>query len=547
MAGAAAVVDEVLPQRLTGDGIQHVAVAVVQPDSLCNVDVALQGPGVEQLFVLGQLTQRVGTGNIGGAVQIGGTAVHQQEALALQLGMVLLGGVVVHHGSVSTVGGNGAKALHDEFVLCGAVLVEDLVHSQLGQLFPGSQALFQLLLEPHHGNRIPQMGFAVVGQLDLILHALHGQQGVGLILHGQGSIVLQGLVNGKVHGCRVGQHGLGLGLSGQELEHVIVLLDLHAVGLELCGSFRAQTRGVDEEHRALRGHIAVGHGIGSALDIHGAQVQQPGQIIQLAHQLCGAAQLLELAAQALQLFGRGEACILLGQDPCRGGRQGGAALGPQLILKVQGLDGALLGIQFLLHAAHQPAGSGQAAQAQHAVLRQHLAAVFLHGGHARLTHPHQLDLGTGDLLFGLHKVAAVCPDSALGGGDDEVGVFAVEAGEIGQGGVMVGQVLAGMRVTHRDQINVHAVGLHGSPQGSQTLRNRVHAHNKKPSFFHLSSICRKNVRRRWSLCPIVPSLRAECNSPAAKSPRRGISTQAGAESTVTAHSFLQDLWCTGHG
>ena len=55
------------------------------------------------------------------------------------------------------------------------------------------------------------------------------------------------------------------------------------------------------------------------------------------------------------------------------------------------------------------------------------------------------------------------------------------------------------------------------------------------------------VRRRGSLCPIVPSLRAECNSPAAKSPRRGISTQAGAESTITAHSFLQDLWCTGHG
>ncbi len=69
VAGAAAVVDEVLPQRLTGDGIQHVAVAVVQPDSPGNVDVALQGPGVEQLFVLGQLTQRVGAGDIGGAVQ----------------------------------------------------------------------------------------------------------------------------------------------------------------------------------------------------------------------------------------------------------------------------------------------------------------------------------------------------------------------------------------------------------------------------------------------------------------------------------------------
>ena len=226
--------------------------------------------------------------------------------------MVLLGGVVVHHGSVSTVGGNGAKALHDEFVLCGAVLVEDLVHSQLGQLFPGSQTLFQLLLEPHHGNRIPQMGFAVVSQLDLILHALHGQQGVGLILHGQGGVVLQGLVNGKVHGCRVSQHGLGLGLSGHEVQHTVVLGQGHTVGFQFRLCLRGHAGGVDEQHGAVRGDIAVGHGVGGALDIHGAQVQKPSQIIQLAHQLGGAALLLQLCAQLLQLFCRGEACVLLG-------------------------------------------------------------------------------------------------------------------------------------------------------------------------------------------------------------------------------------------
>ena len=41
VASAAAVVDEVAPQRLTGDGVQHMAVAVVQPDSPGDVDVAL--------------------------------------------------------------------------------------------------------------------------------------------------------------------------------------------------------------------------------------------------------------------------------------------------------------------------------------------------------------------------------------------------------------------------------------------------------------------------------------------------------------------------
>ena len=89
VAGAAAVVDEVAPQRLTGDGIQHVTVAVVQPDGLGNVDVALQRPGVEPLFVLGQLAQRVGAGDVGGAIHVGCAAVHQQETLALQNGVIL--------------------------------------------------------------------------------------------------------------------------------------------------------------------------------------------------------------------------------------------------------------------------------------------------------------------------------------------------------------------------------------------------------------------------------------------------------------------------
>ena len=145
----------------------------------------------------------------------------------------------------------------------------------------------------------------------------------------------------------------------------------------------------------------------------------------------------------------------------------------------------MLGVQRLLDAAHQLAGSGQTAQAQHPAFGQSIGAVLLHGGHTRLTHPLQLDLGARDLLFRLHEIAAVGPDGALVLRNDKVGVLAMEAGEIGQGGVVVGQVLAGMRVAHRNEIKVNAVGVHGGAQGSQTLRNRVHAHNKKPSFLHL--------------------------------------------------------------
>ena len=61
----------------------------------------------------------------------------------------------------------------------------------------------------------------------------------------------------------------------------------------------------------------------------------------------------------------------------------------------------------------------------------------------------------------------------------------MEAGEVGQGSVVVGHILAGVRVSHRDEVDVHAVCLHGLAQGGQTLGNGIHAHVKKPSFFIL--------------------------------------------------------------
>ena len=226
--------------------------------------------------------------------------------------MILRGGVVVHHGCVAAVGCNGAKAFHKELVVCAAVLVQDLVHGQLGQRFPGSQTVFQLDLEPYHGNGIPQMALAQVCQLYLVLHALHGQQGVSGVLHGQGGVIFQHLIHGVVHGSAFCQHGLRLSLGGHHVQNAVVVGQRYAVGFQLCLSLRGDPRLIDEQHGAVGGNVAVGHGVGGALDIHGAQVQKPSQIIQLAHQLGGAALLLQLCAQLLQLFCRGEACVLLG-------------------------------------------------------------------------------------------------------------------------------------------------------------------------------------------------------------------------------------------
>ena len=111
--------------------------------------------------------------------------------------------------------------------------MQDLVHGQLGQLLTGGQTLFQLFLEPDHGHGVPDVGFLGVGQLHFVLDAFHGQQGVGLVFHGKRLVLFQGLIHGKVDGSRVGQHGLGLGLSRQEREHVVVLGNGHAVLFEL--------------------------------------------------------------------------------------------------------------------------------------------------------------------------------------------------------------------------------------------------------------------------------------------------------------------------
>ncbi len=62
----------------------------------------------------------------------------------------------------------------------------------------------------------------------------------------------------------------------------------------------------------------------------------------------------------------------------------------------------------------------------------------------------------------------------------------METGEIGQGGVVLRQILAGVGVAHGDQVNIHTVCFHGGAQGGQTLRNRIHAHWVKAFFPNLT-------------------------------------------------------------
>ena len=175
----------------------------------------------------------------------------------------------------------------------------------------------------------------------------------------------------------------------------------------------------------------------------------------------------------------------------------------------------MLGLQFLFQVVDQCTVGGQTAQTSvppsGSTLPQYSSAVGTPGSPMRISW-----ISVPAISFSACTSTGVCPDGALGHGDHKVGVFTVEAGEVGQGGVVVGQILAGMRIAHRDQIDVHAVCLHSGTQRGQTLGNCVHTHNKSP----LSVICRKNVRRRWFAAAIVSFCGEECNAGAKLPPKR---------------------------
>ena len=358
--------------------------------------------------------------------------------------------------------------------------MQDLVHRQFGEGLASSHPLLQLFLEAHHGHAVPQMALPAVGQLGLVLDPLHGQQGIGQALDGQMGVALQGAEHRVVHRIGVGQDGLLPVVPFQPGQYAVVIGQLYPVAGQGLGGLGGQPLPVDEQDRVGLGDKAVGHGIGGALDIHGPQVEQPGEVVQLAHHLGGAALFGQFLAQAGQLLPRRGPGVLRRQQPGGGGGQGGTALDPQLILQGEGAHLHALGVQHFLQLPHQQAGGGEAAQAQALAFGQVGGAVFFHGGHARLTHPHQLDLGAGQLFFRLDEKPAVRPQGAALHGDHQGGVLPRKAREIFPAVVVGGQVFTGMRVPGGDQIGCDAGGLHSAAQGRQPLADS--RHDAKPSF-----------------------------------------------------------------
>ena len=69
----------------------------------------LQHEGINVLLFLGERTEGDGTGDIGGAVEVLGSAVEQQETFRFQRDVCFWRGFIVHDGAMCLIGSDGVK------------------------------------------------------------------------------------------------------------------------------------------------------------------------------------------------------------------------------------------------------------------------------------------------------------------------------------------------------------------------------------------------------------------------------------------------------
>ena len=463
VTGAAAVVDLVLPQRTAGKAVQRKAGAVVQKYRACHINVALQRPGVVAALVVGQRTDGVGAGDVGGAAVVLTAVVHQQKALALNDAVDLALGVVVHHGGVGAVGGNGGEAVLKIAGHFGAALLQHGVDVDLGQGLALRQCFFQVHLKAHHGDAVADVAFADVFQLGFVFDALQRKDRVGAR---HGLVGAQGGVQVVVGGFFVCDKHL---VGGQRLhggQKLGVIAQGHAAFRQRGGVGVRQTPRRKKQRAGVLCDQRVGDCQRGAGQVVGAQVQQPAHAVQPGDRQGGGALLGKLGAHQGDAVGGGRAGL--------GGRQQTAGCGGQrgaggVCLPHGGID-----IQAFQRSTALFQGGGVVVRhgGRHAVAVQQQGfargkvggQIFGNGRHARSACVHTLDLGACQLLVALHIEAPVAPQSAAALGDHEGGVFAGKARNPRQRVIMFGQVFAAMGVAGHDQHAVAAVCLGSGTQ-----------------------------------------------------------------------------------
>lgn len=99
-------------------------------------------------------------------------AVYQEKAFRFEYGTVFGSGMVVHHGCIGTVSGNGSKGFSKGMFLLQTVMAHHGVHITLGHGFFSCHTSFQIDGKTNHCNTVLDMGKLQIFDLCLALDTL---------------------------------------------------------------------------------------------------------------------------------------------------------------------------------------------------------------------------------------------------------------------------------------------------------------------------------------------------------------------------------------
>ena len=188
------------------------------------------------------LTERYCACDVGGAVEVLGTRVDQQQPRGVESGVRFGVGLIVYDGSVRAVAGDRAETFVEVMFAAAAVFAQDFGHVHFGGGAPFGHASLDLIERLDHGHAVAEHGGACAGELGLILDGLeHCYRRRGLDGAGAQQVDDGGGVAGSVD-----QYAGFARQRGQELLHGRVGSCGHALRCEIEGYFPADLGRVDE-------------------------------------------------------------------------------------------------------------------------------------------------------------------------------------------------------------------------------------------------------------------------------------------------------------
>ncbi len=491
VAGAVVVVAAGQPQVPAGEHLVPLAGGAGRERGQRAVDVAHQHAREHLLLAGRRLAEGDGARDVGGALEVLAAAVDQVDALPPQPAVRLLRGAVVDDRAVGTEAADRAEA---------AVLAVPILPPELPQLVGGRDlgdvALGHGALEPvqeaHHGHAVAAVRLGDGLDLHLVLDRAHGHQRRDRAVQRR---LAEGVGDPAVGRRRVDPHRQALPAErGQVRPHLAIGRHLR-VRTQLALGRAVDLARVHVQRAPAVGDDRIGRDHRRERDVVGADVQQPGDLVQRADDVRLDAGLLHRLAQARQLGLR-----RLAREAARVDRDRGQALGRAV--GPQGID------RVAAKELHVDAARGQGVcevgrrgHRDHAGIdAQDLAGAKLgcdprgHRRRARLAHPHQLDVRAGQLLACLQEVAPVRPQAGPARADHQ---FAHRAGEAAQPGAVlpgVRQVLALVGIGTRHVQGMDPQLLQLAAQGRHLL---ARGHRGPPVGYAVRGAHHKGIGARW--------------------------------------------------